>query len=70
MLPPQGDGTTSTVLFCGDLLRVASRFIDEGVHPRIITDGFHLAKEEVTRFLESYKVNKPGIEADREVWTV
>lgn len=61
-----GDGTTSTVLFCGDLLRVASRYIDEGVHPRIITDGFHLAKEEVTRFLETFKIPFVGISSDRE----
>lgn len=49
-----GDGTTSTVLFCGDLLRIASRWVDEGVHPRMIVDGFHIAKNETTKFIEQF----------------
>ena len=30
-----GDGTTTTVLFCGELLKQAERYLNEGVHPRI-----------------------------------
>ena len=30
----------------GELLKQAERFISEGVHPRVITDGFELAKKE------------------------
>lgn len=41
-----GDGTTSVVLLVGELLKQAERFISEGVHPRVITDGFELAKKE------------------------
>jgi T-complex protein 1 subunit zeta len=40
-----GDGTTSIVLFVGELLKQAERFISEGIHPRVITDGFDLAKK-------------------------
>ena len=32
-----GDGTTSVVLLVGELLKQANRFIDEGLHPRVIT---------------------------------
>lgn len=39
-----GDGTTSSVLFTGELLKYAERAISEGVHPRIIADGFDLAQ--------------------------
>jgi T-complex protein 1 subunit zeta len=41
-----GDGTTSNVLLIAELLKQAERFISEGLHPRIITEGFELAKVE------------------------
>ena len=41
-----GDGTTSNVLLLGETLKQAERFISEGVHPRIITEGIELAKQE------------------------
>jgi T-complex protein 1 subunit zeta len=64
-----GDGTTSVVLLVGELLKQADRYIQEGVHPRVIGEGFDLAKKEalsvssltlepseLTRqFLDSYK---------------
>lgn len=34
-----GDGTTSNVLFVGELMKQAERYISEGVHPSIIVDG-------------------------------
>jgi T-complex protein 1 subunit zeta len=34
-----GDGTTSNVLFIGELMKQAQRLAQEGVHPRVITDG-------------------------------
>ncbi|KAI9139049.1 chaperonin Cpn60/TCP-1 family [Paraphysoderma sedebokerense] len=53
-----GDGTTSIVLVVGELLKQAERFISEGLHPRIITEGFDLAKAEALKFLEEFKVAK------------
>jgi len=44
-----GDGTTSTVLLIGELLKQADRYIGEGLHPRVITDGYDLAKTESLR---------------------
>jgi len=41
-----GDGTTSVVLLVGELLKQADRFISEGLHPRVITDGYEIAKTE------------------------
>jgi T-complex protein 1 subunit zeta len=40
-----GDGTTSNVLLIGELLKQAERFISEGLHPRIVTEGFEIAKK-------------------------
>lgn len=51
----QGDGTTSTVLFISELLKYAERYISEGVHPRIISDGFEIAKIRALTFLESFR---------------
>jgi len=41
-----GDGTTSVVLLVGELLKQADRSIQEGLHPRVITDGYEIAKTE------------------------
>ena len=44
-----GDGTTSAVLLIGELLKQADRYISEGLHPRVITDGYDIAKTESLR---------------------
>ncbi|SCV04728.1 LAMI_0H18602g1_1 [Lachancea mirantina] len=62
-----GDGTTTVVCLVGELLKQAYRFIQEGVHPRMITDGFEIARQETLKFLESYKMSKEESESlDRE----
>jgi len=53
-----GDGTTSNVLFIGELMRQAERYLGEGVHPRTIVDGIELGKAETLRFLEEFKLKK------------
>lgn len=59
-----GDGTTSVVLLVGELLKQANRYISEGLHPRIITDGFEIGKVEALAFLDKFKLPK---EVDREL---
>ncbi|KAJ3101896.1 T-complex protein 1 subunit zeta [Phlyctochytrium bullatum] len=59
-----GDGTTSNVILIGELLKQAERFISEGLHPRVITEGFEIAKREALEFLEKFKVQQS---MDREV---
>lgn len=44
-----GDGTTSIVLMVGELLKQAERYISEGLHPRVITEGYDLAKKEALK---------------------
>lgn len=44
-----GDGTTSVVLMVGELLKQADRYISEGLHPRIIVDGYEIAKDETLK---------------------
>ncbi|CAK7895999.1 T-complex protein 1 subunit zeta [[Candida] anglica] len=50
-----GDGTTTVVLLVGELLKQAERFISEGVHPRVITDGFEVAREASLKYLDGFK---------------
>ncbi|EDK47554.1 T-complex protein 1 subunit zeta [Acetobacter pasteurianus] len=50
-----GDGTTTVVLLVGELLKQAERFISEGVHPRVIVDGFDVAREQSLKFLDGFK---------------
>ncbi|KAE8625031.1 hypothetical protein XENTR_v10006135 [Xenopus tropicalis] len=58
-----GDGTTSNVLIIGELLKQADLYISEGLHPRIVTEGFEAAKVKALEVLEQVKVSK---EMDRE----
>ncbi|VDM45403.1 unnamed protein product [Toxocara canis] len=51
-----GDGTTSTVLLIGELLKQAELYVSEGVHPRLITEGFDIANAKTLELLESFKV--------------
>lgn len=44
-----GDGTTSNVLLIAELLKQAERFVSEGLHPRIITEGYEIAKQEALK---------------------
>ena len=50
-----GDGTTSVVLMVGELLKQADRYISEGLHPRIITDGYEIAKTEALKVCHSIR---------------
>jgi T-complex protein 1 subunit zeta len=56
-----GDGTTSNVLFIGELMRIAERYLGEGVHPRILVDGIELAKKETLAFLETQNIVYPEV---------
>lgn len=64
-----GDGTTSAVLFVGELLKQAERYTSEGLHPRLITEGYEIARDMTVEFLENFKVTQPNIYHDRELLT-
>jgi|TARA_B110000902_G_scaffold232737_1_gene275945 chaperonin GroEL (HSP60 family) len=50
-----GDGTSSTVLIIGELLKQAERYLNEGLHPRVLVEGFDAAKVRVA-FTESLRL--------------
>ncbi len=45
-------------------MKQADSIIGEGVHPRVITDGLDIAKEEALKVLESMKI---PVDSDREI---
>jgi thermosome len=47
-----GDGTTTSVIIAGELLKKAEELLDQEIHPTVITRGFKLAKEEALKILE------------------
>ena len=59
-----GDGTTTNVLFIGEMMRQAERYLGEGVHPRIIVDGLEKAKVESLKFLNTMRHE---VEINRDV---
>ena len=50
-----GDGTTSNVLIIGELIKQAELYVSEGLHPRLLTEGFTLAKEKCLNLLNDMK---------------
>eukprot|EP00010_Vexillifera_abyssalis_P003300 CAMPEP_0201551996 /NCGR_PEP_ID=MMETSP0173_2-20130828/12181_1 /ASSEMBLY_ACC=CAM_ASM_000268 /TAXON_ID=218659 /ORGANISM="Vexillifera sp., Strain DIVA3 564/2" /LENGTH=502 /DNA_ID=CAMNT_0047962377 /DNA_START=152 /DNA_END=1660 /DNA_ORIENTATION=+ len=50
-----GDGTTSNVLLIAELMKQSERYLEEGVHPSILAEGFELAKRRALEFLERFK---------------
>lgn len=53
-----GDGTTSVVLLVGELLRQAEIYLNEGIHPRVIVDGYEVARENCLKYLNDFVVDK------------
>jgi T-complex protein 1 subunit zeta len=64
-----GDGTTSVVLLVGELLKQADRYISEGLHPRIITDGFEIAKNEALKVVSTPKTLEWCVVDKSSFWT-
>jgi len=61
-----GDGTTSTTLFIGELMKQAEHYIGEGLHPRVIVDGFETAKGAVLEFIDEFSTEFKDLGKDRE----
>lgn len=46
-----GDGTTTSVVLTGELLKMAGELIEKGIHPTTITTGYNMASKEAIRIL-------------------
>jgi thermosome len=52
-----GDGTTTSVIISGELLKKAGELIDENVHPSIIISGYQKAAEKALEVLNNISLN-------------
>lgn len=57
-----GDGTTSNVLLIGELLKQAERLVQEGVHPRVISEGYEKARNFCLKFLEEFRITPKEVD--------
>lgn len=51
-----GDGTTSAVVFAGELLKKSESLIEQNVHPTVISNGYRLASQEAIKVLKGMGV--------------
>lgn len=59
-----GDGTTTSVILAGELLKKATDMIDSNVHPTIITTGYRLANDKAQETLKKVST-KVSIKDDK-----
>ncbi|MEK6986023.1 MAG: thermosome subunit beta [Candidatus Thermoplasmatota archaeon] len=51
-----GDGTTTSVILTGELLKVAGELLEKGIHPTTITTGYNIAAKEAIKILEGMAI--------------
>jgi len=56
-----GDGTTTSVILAGELLKRAEKLLEQKIHPTVITEGFRKAAEKAVEILDEMSV-KSGID--------
>jgi thermosome len=59
-----GDGTTTSVILTGELLKRAKKLLEQKIHPTVITEGFRKAAEKAVQILDNMSI-KSGID-DKE----
>ncbi len=56
-----GDGTTTSVILAGELLKRAEKLLQQKIHPTVITEGFRKAADKAVEILDAMSI-KSGIE--------
>ena len=51
-----GDGTTTSVVVAGELLKKAEELIDQGIHPTVIVDGYRQASNRALEVLDQIAI--------------
>ena len=62
-----GDGTTSVVLFAGELLNQSKQFIEEGMHPSVIIKGYREAMAKCIDRIRNVSIQIAEDEGRREI---
>ncbi|TFG10528.1 MAG: thermosome subunit, partial [Promethearchaeota archaeon] len=56
-----GDGTTTSVILAGELLKRAKKLLEQKIHPTVVTEGFRKAADKAIEILDSISI-KSGID--------
>ncbi|MBN1803038.1 MAG: TCP-1/cpn60 chaperonin family protein [Candidatus Lokiarchaeota archaeon] len=56
-----GDGTTTSVILAGELLKRAEKLLQQKIHPTVITEGFRKAADKAVEILDAMSI-KSGID--------
>ena len=59
-----GDGTTTSVILAGELLKRAKKLLEQKIHPTVITEGFRKAADKAVEILEGISI-KSGIDDEK-----
>jgi thermosome len=62
-----GDGTTTSVVIAGELLKRAQDLLEKKIHPTIIVSGYQKAAERATKILDEIGITMEGM--DKKVLT-
>ncbi len=62
-----GDGTTTSVIIAGELLKRAQELLEKKIHPTILVGGYQKAAEEASKILKDMAVPMEGM--DKKVLT-
>src|SRR5271157_3178127 len=60
-----GDGTTTSVVIAGNLLRKAGELLDQNIHPTVVIKGYELAAKKAEAALDS--IAEPVKPTDKEI---
>jgi len=52
-----GDGTTTAVVFAGELLKNAERLLDQEIHPTVIAKGYRMSADQAIKILNDIAEN-------------
>ena len=52
-----GDGTTSSVILIGEILKNIEKYLEKGIHPQILCDGIDLARMEIENWLPTQLIS-------------
>jgi chaperonin GroEL (HSP60 family) len=51
-----GDGTTTSVIVTGELLKQAAKLLEQKIHPTVITEGYRKAADEALKIIEKVSI--------------
>ena len=65
-----GDGTTSVVVLAGEVLQMASQFVEDKMHPTQIIAGYRQALDDMLDILKNQISSPVDVNSDEEMLSV